>query len=407
MDGTVMVANRAATPTLTVSPKAEKSLARFHPWVFSGAVSRQDHEIALGSTVAVRSPNGRWLAWGAYSPHSQIRIRIWSFEERETIDADFFRRRLDAAVAARRKMALMTPCTALRLVNAESDGLPGLIVDRYADFLVCQFLSAGAERWREAIVDQLRRLPKVKGIYERSDAEVRDKEGLSRQTGVLWGHHPPDLVEVSLGSVRMWADVVKGHKTGLYLDQRENHAAVAGLASQAEVLNCFSYIGGFGIWALQAGAKKVTQVDASSDLLALARENASLNALDAAGIDYIAANVFELLREFRDRERFFDLVVLDPPKFVASMGQMNKGCRGYKDINLLALKLLRPGGILVTFSCSGLVSAPLFQKVVADAAVDAGRRARLIKHLHQAADHPVALNFPESSYLKGLVCLVE
>ncbi len=402
-----MAVKRVEVPRVVVSPKAEKSLARRHPWIFSGAVRQHDSGIAAGDTVQLCTPQGRRLAWGAYSPHSQIRVRVWSHKERETIDTAFFRRRIQMAAALRPKMPLVTPCTAIRLINAESDGVPGLIVDRYADFLVCQFLSTGAEHWRETIVDELRCLPGVKGIYERSDAEVRAKEGLVKQTGLLWGQTPPDRIEVSMGNVRMWADVAGGHKTGLYLDQRENQAVVARLASGAEMLNCFSHIGGFGLWAVQSGAKAVTHIDASPDILDLARQTAVLNGLEAAPIEYIVANVFEKLREFRDRQRSFDLIVLDPPKFVASMGQMNRGCRGYKDINLLAMKLLRPGGILATFSCSGLVTAPLFQKIVADAAVDAGRRVRLIQHLRQAADHPVGLNFPEGDYLKGMVCLVE
>ncbi len=396
-----------AAPVVTVSPKAEKSMARFHPWVFSGAVRRCDRDIPPGDTVLVQAADGRRLAWGAYSPQSQIRVRIWSFDTGAQIDAPFFKRRIDAAAAARRRMPRVSPCTAVRLIHGESDGLPGLIVDRYGDYLVCQFLSAGADRWRDTIVDQLRGLPDIKGIYERSDVQVRDKEGLPQRAGLLWGQDPPGRIDVQLGQVRLWVDVFKGHKTGLYLDQRENQAALAGMAAQADMLNCFCYTGGFGIWAMRAGARRVTQIDASPEMLSLARENAELNGVDAEAMDYIAANVFEQLRAFRDQGRSFDLIVLDPPKFVAAMGQMNRGCRGYKDINLLAMRMLRPGGVLATFSCSGLVSSSLFQKIVADAAVDAGRRARLIQRLHQAADHPVALNFPESDYLKGLICLVE
>ncbi len=402
-----MAANRVNVPRVVVSPKAEKSLARRHPWIFSGAVRRHDSGIAAGDTVQLCTPQGRWLAWGAYSPHSQIRVRVWSQKEEEAIDTAFFRRRIVSAAALRPRMHLPTPCTAKRVINAESDGVPGLIVDRYGDFLVCQFLTAGVERWRETIVEELGRLPGIKGIYERSDVDVRAKEGLAKQAGLLWGQAPPDRIEVSMGRVRMWADVAGGHKTGLYLDQRENQAVVARLATGAEMLDCFSHLGGFGLRAMQSGAKAVTHIDASPDILDLARQTALLNGLETAPIEYVAANVFEKLREFRDRQRSFDLIVLDPPKFVASMGQMNRGCRGYKDINLLAMKLLRPGGILATFSCSGLVTAPLFQKIVADAAVDAGRSARLIQHLHQAADHPVALNFPEGDYLKGMVCLIE
>ena len=402
-----MAADRFELPRVVVSSNGEKSLARRHPWIFSGAVQRQDAGLPAGETVVVCSQKGKPLALGAWSPHSQIRVRIWSNDLREAIDATFFRNRIEAATLRRTRMHLLSPCSAMRLVNAESDGLPGLIVDRYADYLVCQFLSAGVERWREEIVGQLRRIPGIKGIYERSDADVRAKENLLQRTGLLWGREPPHPIEVALGNLHMLADVYHGHKTGLYLDQRENQAVVGSLASGAEMLNCFSHTGAFGLWAIQSGARMVTHIDASKEVLDLARQTAELNDVSSTAIDYISANVFEKLREFRDRQRFFDLIVLDPPKFVASKGQMNRGCRGYKDINLLAMKLLRPGGILATFSCSGLVSAPLFQKIVADAALDAGRHAHLIRQLHQAADHPVALNFPEGEYLKGLVCLVE
>jgi 23S rRNA (cytosine1962-C5)-methyltransferase len=396
--------NMKAIAPLVVTPKAEKTLLRRHPWVFSGAV-RQAPAAAGGSTVAVHAGDGRFLAWGAFSPESQIRVRVWSFEAQETIDAAFFQRRLAEALAARRKMPLLSPCTALRLVHGESDGLPGLIVDRYGEFLVCQFLSVGAEYWKKTLVAELARLFPCRGIYERSDADVRAKEGLPPATGVLQGAAPPERVRVQTGGLELWADLARGHKTGLYLDQRENQAAVAPFSPDTEMLNCFCYTGGFGLWALRAGARTVVQADASADALALARRNAELNGLDDSRVEYIPANVFELLRAYRDSRRQFDLIVLDPPKFVASAGQMDKGCRGYKDINLLAFKLLRPGGALLTFSCSGLVAPPLFQKIVADAAADAGRTVRVVGHLHQAADHPVSLNFPEAHYLKGLICL--
>ncbi len=394
-------------PSVTVSAAGEKSLRRRHPWIFSGAVQRQQGDIAVGGTVAVRDEQGQWLAWGAYSPHSQIRVRIWSFDENERIDEDFFARRIRAAVRARAKMPLLSPCTALRLVYGESDGLPGLIVDRYNDIAVCQFLTAGTALWQETIVAQLRQQLDVVGIFERSDADVRVREGLPMHSGLLWGAAPPELLEVQMGMLRFQVDVAQGHKTGTYLDQRENQARVRDFAAGAEMLDCFSYTGGFGLAALAAGAAKVTHLDASADMLALARRNAALNGLSDRRIDYVAANVFEQLRSYRDQRRQFDLIVLDPPKFVSSAGQMHKGTRGYKDINLLALKLLRGGGMLLTFSCSGLVSAPLFQKITADAALDAKRTVRLIGHLHQAADHPVALNFPEGAYLKGLICMAE
>jgi len=392
---------------VVVNSKGEKSLQRNHPWIFSGAVHDVSGHPASGDTVAVHGKDNRRLAWGAYSPQSQIRVRIWSFAADAPVDVSFFEGRLQAALALRRGLPGFSSATALRWVNAESDGLPGLIVDQYGEYLVCQFLSAGSERFKETIVSQLRSLIPAKGIYERSDADVRRKEGLTEQCGSLWGDPPPARVAIRLGAVAMWVDLVQGHKTGAYLDQRLNQERIQAYSKDARVLNCFSYTGGFGLWALKGGAAHVTQIDASPTVLDLSRENLTLNALDEKRMDHVAGNVFDILRRYRDGRRQFDLIVLDPPKFVASKGQLDKGARGYKDINLLALKLLRPGGVLFTFSCSGLVSGMLFQKIVADAALDAGRRVNIIDRLNQPADHPVALNFPEGRYLKGLICVAE
>jgi 23S rRNA (cytosine1962-C5)-methyltransferase len=397
--------NLPNTPKIVISPKAMKSIERRHPWIFSGAVRHADTTVEPGETVAVHAPDGRWLAWGACSPHSQIRVRLWSFDPHDTISADFFHRRLNLAFGLRDRLALVSPCTARRLVNAESDGLPGLIVDQYDDFLVCQFLAAGVERQRDSIVAALRRLGSFHGLYERSDTDARKKEGLPLRSGLLWGTPPPDTISVHLGGMEMLVDVVRGHKTGYYLDQRENQARIQRYANGKTVLNCFSYTGAFGLWALAGGASHVTNIDASESTLALAEQNRVRNRLPAERWDQVAANVFEQLRAYRDSGRQFDLIVLDPPKFVASAGQLDKGCRGYKDINLLAFKCLAPRGVLFTFSCSGLVAPNLFQKIVFDAAMDAGRQIQLIDHLHQAADHPIALTFPQAHYLKGLVCI--
>jgi 23S rRNA (cytosine1962-C5)-methyltransferase len=392
---------------VVVNGKGEKSLQRNHPWIFSGAVQDVNGHPEPGDTVAIHAMDDRWLAWGAYSPHSQIRLRIWSFDADVPVDRSFFDRRLQAALGLRRRLPGFSYTNARRWVNAESDGLPGLIVDQYGDYLVCQFLSAGTERFKEIIVSRLRLLIPAKGIYERSDVDVRRKEGFTEQCGVLWGDEPPARVQVRLGAVTMWVDLIEGHKTGAYLDQTGNQERIQAYAKDAQVLNCFSYTGGFGLWALKGGASQVTQIDASQSVLNLSRENVALNGLDEQRVEHVAGNVFEVLRRYRDGRRQFDLMVLDPPKFVASKGQLDKGTRGYKDINLLALKLLRPGGVLFTFSCSGLVSAMLFQKIVAGAALDAGRRVNIIGRLDQAADHPVALDFPEGHYLKGLICMVE
>lgn len=392
--------------TITLKSGRDESLKRRHPWLFSGAVRSVDSSVRSGETVDILSSGGDWLASGAYSEHSQIRVRVWSFDHDEDISGDFFRRRLERAVRARDPLLGDGSVTACRLVFGESDGLPGLIVDRYGDFLVCQFLAAGVEYHKNDIIGQLKELAPAEGIYERSDADVRLKEGLELRTGVLEGKEPPELIEIREEELRYLIDIRHGHKTGFYLDQRENRACIGEFSGGAEALNCFSYTGGFGLCALKGGAAAVTNIDTSPDAAALARLNVSLNGLDESRVEYITGDVFKFLRTFRDSRRQFDLIVLDPPKFVGSAAQLAGGSRGYKDINLLAFKLLRPGGVLFTFSCSGLLDPALFQKIVFDAALDAGRDACIIRYLGQASDHPVALNFPESRYLKGFICTV-
>jgi 23S rRNA (cytosine1962-C5)-methyltransferase len=381
----------------------ERSLVRRHPWVFTGAIAKVRGKPAPGATVDVRAADGTWLARGAWSPASQIAVRVWSFDATEIIDAGFFLRRLAAAMARR---SLLDPAaiTAQRLVHAESDGLPGLVIDRYADWLVCQISTAGAERWKAEIAAALVEIAPCAGIYERSDVDARKKEGLAPAIGVLAGAEPPPLVEVSEHGMRLLVDVHKGHKTGFYLDQRDNRGRVRGLAAGRTVLDCFAYTGGFGLSALIGGATHVTQVDASAPALALATRNTALNDIASDRLTQVTDDVFQVLRRYRDEGRQFELIVLDPPKFADTRARVQRAARGYKDINLLAFKLLAPGGLLCTFSCSGAIDAPLFQKIVADAALDAGRDARIVGHLSQPADHPVALPFPEAAYLKGLVC---
>lgn len=393
-------------PSIVLKAHAGKSLLRRHPWIFSGAVAAVEGTPQIGETVDIIGTDGVRYGRGAYSPHSQIRVRVWSFDPDADISADFFRSRLQQACAARSVPPIAAETGACRLVNAESDGLPGIIVDRYRDYLVCQFLSAGADYWKDTLVEQLNRVVPCHGIYERSDVEVRDKEGLPRRCGVAFGRQPPDLIEFREGPYRFLADIKGGHKTGFYLDQRDNRAWVAEYAKGAQVLNCFSYTGSFAVVAMKGGAAGVVNVDSSSAALDLAQRQASLNGIDPVKIQNVEGNVFAVLRALRQEERRFDLVILDPPKFAESRRQLTKAGRGYKDINLLAFQLLRPGGLLVTFSCSGLVSRELFQKIVADAALDAGREAQILRWLSQASDHPTALNFPEGSYLKGLVCNV-
>ncbi|HQM36537.1 MAG TPA: class I SAM-dependent methyltransferase [Candidatus Marinimicrobia bacterium] len=385
----------------------EKSLLRHHPWLFSGAIERIEGEPQLGETVELRAHDGRFLGFGAWSPKSQIAVRIWSFNPDDEINADFLRRQLSWAIKRRESLFEPGKTDAVRLVNAESDGLPGLIVDRYNDYLVVQFLSAGAEFWRETIVTVLAEIVPVTGIYERSDVEVREKEGLELRRGLLQGNEPPELIEICENSRRFLVDVRNGHKTGFYLDQRDNRQKITEFSAEREVLNCFAYTGGFAVAALSAGAIKVTNIETSADALELLNRNIALNGFAPARVENLTDDVFQVLRKFRDQGRSFDLIILDPPKFAESKSQIERASRGYKDINLLAFKLLRPGGILFTFSCSGQISPELFQKIVADSALDAGKSAQILVWLNQSADHPTALNFPEGHYLKGLVCVVE
>ncbi len=391
--------------TVVLKPGREKSLLRRHPWVFSGAVQTVEGSPAPGETVAVRSHSGLFLGTGAWSPQSQIQVRMWTFDPDEKIDEAFFHHRLQGAVRARRKFT-DADAPACRVVNAESDGLPGLIVDHYADYLVCQFGSAGAEFWKNRIAELLAQLCPCSGIYERSDISSREKEGLAQTQGLLWGKEPPDLLEIQEGPCRFWVDIRSGQKTGFFTDQRDNRSLVFHSCKNAEVLDCFSYTGGFTVNALMGGAKHVTSVDASGPALELLRKNIHLNGLNPEHAETAEGDVFSLLRKYRNSGRQFDVIILDPPKFAEAKKYLNAAARAYKDINLLGFKLLRAGGLLFTFSCSGLMDTDLFQKIVADAALDAGREAHIIRRLGQAEDHPVSLNFPEGTYLKGLQCRV-
>ena len=388
---------------LILKPGREKSLARRHPWIFSGAVAELQGDPDSGDTVAVRAAGGEFLAWAAYSPASQIRARVWSWNEKERIDADFLRLRLAQAQAARERLLSAEASDALRLVHGESDGLPGVIADRYGDVVVLQFLSTGAERWRAEIAEGVRALTDCACVYERSDADVRELEGLPVRSGVLYGALPAAGVELREHGLRYGVDVAAGHKTGFYLDQRDNRKRIGELAHGRDVLNCFCYSGGFSLNALSGGAQSVLSIDSSAGALSAARDNLRRNGLDGARAEWLEADVFKQMRILRDQGRSFDLVVLDPPKFAPTAAFAEKAARGYKDINLLALKLLRPGGLLASFSCSGGVSAELFQKILAGAALDAGVDASIVAHFAAAADHPVLLSFPEGDYLKGLL----
>lgn len=384
----------------------EKSLKRRHPWVFSKAVKQVKGKANSGETVEVRCQDGAFIATGAYSPESQIRVRVWSFDEHETIDAAFFQRRISAAWQVRQQLFDLNDTNGIRVVAAESDGLPGVTVDLYHDILVVQLLSAGADYQRTNIVAALRHEFPDCSIYERSDVDVRKKEGLAPVTG--WLHAPRDSGEVVIleHGMKILVDVMNGHKTGFYLDQRDSRAAAARYAKDKTVLNCFSYTGTFAVAALAGGASHVVNADMSELALHTAQRNAELNQLDLSKLDFNKADVFKLLRQYKEQGREFDMVILDPPKFAESKAQLMGACRGYKDINRVAMQIVKKGGWLLTFSCSGLMEDSLFQKIVADAALDAGRDCLFIEKLSQAKDHPIASFYPEGHYLKGWVCLI-
>ncbi len=458
-------------PKLYLKRGKEKPLRNHHPWIFSGAVARVENAND-GDTVEVYDAAGEWLARAAYNARSQIAARVWTFERDEPVDRAFFERRLARAMEYR-KSILQNDCAenALRLVNAESDFLPGVVVDCYADFLVVQFLTLGAELHKDEIVGAIHKSPlhpprveaihksplhpprveaihksplhpprveaihksplhpprvgaihksplhpprveaihespqQPRGIYERSDVDVRKKEGLKAATGVLWGDAPPDKIEIVENDLHFWVDVKRGHKTGFYLDQRLNRQRAAPYL-RGNVLNAFAYTGAFGVYAAKFNDARVTNLDASASALELARENFALNVPNERRFvppEYIVADAFEQLRAYRATGRKFDAIVLDPPKFVTAASNLERATRGYKDLNMLAFQLLNPRGFLVTFSCSGLVDAKLFQQIVFAAAVDAQRDAQIVERLGQAPDHPIGLHFPEGEYLKGLV----
>jgi len=394
--------------TVTLKPSKEKSLLRRHPWVYANAIERVDGKPEAGATVIVRAHDGRFLARAAYSPQSQIRARVWSFDEAEPIDHAFFKRRVQRALAHRQTMVHNTG--AVRLVFGEADGLPGLIVDYYiADDaskrgqLVCQFMAAGVEAWKDAIVAALTGATGCPNVYERSDVSIREKEGLQQTTGVLAGDAPPGTLIASENGVRYHVDVHNGHKTGFYVDQRDNRALVQQYAQDREVLNCFCYTGGFSLAALKGGAKRVVSIDSSGDALAIAQQNVEINGFDPARATWLDADAFKTLRRLYDEGERFDLIVLDPPKFAPSREHVDRAARAYKDINLTGLKLLRPGGLLFTYSCSGAIDAELFQKIVSSAASDARVDARILKRLGAGVDHPLLTAFPEGEYLKGLL----
>jgi 23S rRNA (cytosine1962-C5)-methyltransferase len=384
----------------------EKPILRRHPWIFSGAVARKP-EASPGDIVDVHARDGRFLARGYWNPHSNIRVRLLTWDADERIDADFWRGRLEAAFRGRQNRI---KSDAYRIAHAENDGLPGLIVDRYADWLVVQALTLGIDVRKGEIAGILGDLFAPAGIFERSDVDVRSEEGLRACTGPLAGPEPTDRVTITENGLRFHVDVRGGQKTGFYLDQRENRQLLAEVLRTApkscDVLNVFGYTGGFAVYAKSAGARRAVTVDSSASALALARANFDLNGLPHDDDEFVEADAFQTLRDLHAAGERFDVIVVDPPKFATSSSKrvVQAATRGYKDANLWAFRLLKPGGLLMTFSCSGPVSADLFQKVIFGAMVDSGRDAQILRWLGPGPDHPVALTFPEGRYLKGLLC---
>lgn len=381
----------------------DKSIRAKHPWIFSGAIQAIKGQPAPGETVEVYAENGDILGLGAWSPKSQIQVRMWKIGKGE-INRDFFKQRIESALQQRAAIGITRLNTAYRIINAESDGIPGMVIDQIGDWVIMQCLSTGAEFWKHDIADILMELTNCRGVYERSDVAIRQKEGLKETKGVLKGEEPPAHIDIVEEGRHYRVDVCNGHKTGFYLDQRDNRSLVGHYAKDKTILNCFSYTGGFAIAAGLAKAKHVTSIDASSHALEHAQQAYELNKLDSKQTKNICGDVFKLLREYDHAGKQFDMIILDPPKFAENRNQIKKAARGYKDINRLGFKLLKPGGLLFTFSCSGLIDAHLFQKIVSDAALDAGCDGQIIHKLSQASDHPIRLAFPEGFYLKGLVC---
>jgi 23S rRNA (cytosine1962-C5)-methyltransferase len=394
--------------SLILKPGREKPVRNRHPWVFSGAIERSTGEPAPGDIVDIKRNDGAWLARAYFNPHSQITARILTWEQAEYIDETFWRKKLERSVEIRRKFRPLPETTAYRLVNAEADGLPGLIVDKYNNILVIQLLTLGIDKRKEILVKLLADKLDPDGIFERSDTAVRKKEKLPQHHGCIWGEEPLDDLIVKEDSLYFSVDIKKGHKTGFYLDQRVNRRLVTRdqLVKGRSILDAFSYTGGFGVFAARGEASKIVNVDDSSTALRLAKHNQEMNSFDRPNDEYIVGDAFQIMRQLYREGRRFDMVILDPPKFAHSKSHINSACRGYKDINLLAMKLLKSDGLLATFSCSGLINRDLFQKVLFGASVDAGREVQVLAQLSQAPDHPILLTFPESEYLKGFLCRV-
>ena len=390
-------------PEIIIKDGREKSILRHHPWIFSGAIAKVTGDPKIGETVDVLSVKGEFLARASYNPISNITGRIWTWDENEQVNPSMLDNRLQQAIALRKNMMNLFQTDAVRLVYGESDSLPGLILDQYSDTYVVQFLTAGAEYWKDVLADSILQQTNAKILYERSDMDVRQIEGLKLSSGLLFGNYQNEKIIITESGVNFIVDIITGHKTGFYIDQRDNRLLIRNISAGLKILDCFSYTGGFALNALLGQAESVTLVDSSNVALSYARENFLINNHNLSKVKFIEQDVFKYLRNLRDTGESFDMVILDPPKFAPTSAQAENAARGYKDINLLALKILKPGGILVTFSCSGGISEDLFQKIIAGAAFDAKASALILKRLHQAPDHPVALNYPEGAYLKGFI----
>ncbi len=392
---------------IVLKPTKEHSVNLHHPWIFSGAIQSPDDFIPPGEIVDVYSSKGEWLARGAFNPYSQIRVRILSWDENIRIDENFFRNKLKSVIEEKYNLFNREKVNAYRLVYAESDGLPGLIVDQYDKVLVVQFLSWACEKWRSVIIDTLAEQLNPFSILERSDSDMRSLEGLDERVGIIWGDNIENPVLIHENDLSYWVDIYHGHKTGFYLDQRENRLRVKQYARHRQILDGFCYSGGMTLPCLSGGAKAVECIDSSAAALSMLQKNVQLNKFDPSSVTIVEGDVFTELRKRRDQGRVYDMVILDPPKLAPTVSFIHKASRAYKDINLIALKLLDRGGILATFSCSGGISLELFQKIIFGAALDANREVKILEVLHQASDHGVALNFPESAYLKGFILYVK
>lgn len=397
-----MSAQQSVTCTVILNEGREKSLLRHHPWIFSKAIQKADESLQMGQTVEVVNQAGEFLCYGLYSPNSQIRVRALSFDENVKITDDLVASRVKDAISLR-KNVFARGNDGVRLISSEGDLLPGLIADKYNEFIVISISSCGMERYKNIICQTLKEIFPECSIYERSDTKSRAKEGLPVRKGVVIGSEPDDTIYVrEEGQVYIPVDIKNGHKTGAYLDQRLSRIKAGSLSKGASVLNCFSYTGGFGLWALKGGAKRIENVDVSEHALNAAKTGVAFNHLDPGRCKFLKKDVFAYLREQVEKGAKYDLVILDPPKFAESAANLKKACRGYQDINRLGLKLVAKGGHLLTFSCSGLVDPALFQKIVADSAIDAGVDGRVLGTLRQDEDHVVSLPCPETFYLKGL-----